>query len=88
MLQDIVSPFESTWGKEKLLPNVVTIYKLLLVNPATTATAKHSFFTETTNKVLEAFMVPHTFNSEIDLKNIFNDFAAQNERRKRMFGPF
>ena len=99
--KDIVSHLKGLGKKKELIPNVVTICKLLLVNPATTATAERSFSLARRVKTwMRSNMVPRRFNSvailhshkkmtdEIDLKVIANDFAAKNDRRKRMFGRF
>ena len=88
-------------SKKLLVPNIVTICKLLLVNPATSATAERSFssghnlktWTRSTTKVkrfnaLSILYIYKEFTGKIDLVEIGNEFAEKHESRKSVFGKF
>ena len=87
---------------EKLLvPNIVTICKLLLVNPATSTTPERSFssgrniktWKRSTTKAkrfnaLSILYIYKELTDKIDLVEIGNEFAEKHENRKSVFGKF
>ena len=84
-----------------LIPNTVKICHLLLVNPATTATAKRSFsmawhiktWTQSTMtpKRFNALAILHTHKSFADALNLIEvakEFIENSDSRKLIFGSF
>lgn len=100
--QEVVDHIKKIDEAQRLLmPNIVTICKLLLVNPATTATAERSFSLARRIKTwLRSKMLPLRFNSvailhahkklteSLDLKDVANEFVSKNEKRKFTFDRF
>lgn len=101
-LNDVVEMFKRRDKSEKLLvPNIVTICKLLLVNPATSATPERSFssgrniktWKRSTTKAkrfnaLSILYIYKELTDKIDLVEIGNEFAEKHENRKSVFGKF
>ena len=101
-LNDVVKMFKRRDKNEKLLvPNIVTICKLLLVNPATSATPERSFssghniktWKRSTTKAkrfngLSILYIYKELTDKIDLAEIGNEFAENHENRKSVFGKF
>ena len=106
---DTFNSFDDILDKVKVLPKeqfsmiseVMKIIKLLLVNPATTASGERSFSAARRLKTwLRSTMNQERFNSVailhthkhlteyIDLISICNQFIALNDNRKRNFGHF
>ena len=84
-----------------LLPCTVHMFKLLLVNPATTSTAEQSFYTARRIKTWMRFkMIPVRFNAlstlhtykaltdNLNLKDIANICCEKSERMRLIFGRF
>jgi len=84
-----------------LIPNVVKMCQLLLVNPATTATAERSFSLARRVKTwMRSTMLPSRFNSlatlhahkqltdSLDLRDVANDFVSKTHSRKAIFSRF
>lgn len=100
--QEVVNHIKKIDQAQRLLiPNVVTICKLLLVNPATTATAERSFSLARRIKTwLRSKMLAARFNSmailhehkqltdSLSLTEVANEFVSKNESRKFIFGRF
>ena len=101
--------FDDILDKVKILPkeqlsmisDVIKIIKLILVNPATTASGERSFSAARRLKTwLRSTMKQERFNSvgilhahkylteSVDLISISNQFIAMNDNRKRNFGYF
>ena len=101
-LNDVVKMFKRRNKNEKLLvPNIITICKLLLVNPATSATPERSFssgcniktWKRSTAKAkrfnaLSILYIYKEVTDKIDLVDIRNEFAEKHENRKSVFGRF
>ena len=101
-LNDVVEMFKRRDKSEKLLvPNTVTICKLLLVNSATSATPERSFSSgrniktwkrsTTKAKRFDALSILYIYKEltdKIDLVEIGNEFAEKHENRKSVFGKF
>ena len=88
-------------SEKLLLPYIVTICKLLLVNPATNATPERSFSSDhniktwkrstTKAKRFNALSILYIYKEltdKIDLVEIGNEFAEKHENRKSVFGKF
>jgi len=88
-------------AQRALIPNTVAICKLLLVNPATTATAERSFSTARRVKTwMRSNMLAARFNSlsilhthksitdDLNLNDIANEFISKCDSRKLTFGHF
>ena len=101
-LHDIVEMFKRRDKNEKLLvPNIATICKLLLVNPATSVTPQRSFssgrniktWKRSTTKAkrfnaLSTLYIYKELTDKIDLVEIGNEFTEKHENRKSVFGKF
>ena len=99
---DLISVMQSLPSEEKkLIKNVCVLRKLLVVNPATSATAERTFSMARRVKTwMRSTMLPSRFNSiailtfhkertdSLDLIATANAFACSNENRKRLFGVF
>ena len=93
VMQSLLSFFFSE--EKKLIKNVCVLCKLLVVNPATSATAERRVKTW-----MRSTMLPSRFNSlailtfhkertdSLDLIATANAFACSNDNRKRLFGVF
>ena len=94
---------EVGYSQLSLISNTITICKLLLVNPASTATAERSFSVARRIKTwmrsnmlalrLNSVSILHThthkfIQDKLDLKAIANEFISNNDRRKSTFGRF
>lgn len=100
--QEVVNHIKKIDQAQRLLiPNVVAICKLLLVNPATTATAERSFLLARRIKTwLRSKMLAARFNSmailhahkqltdSLSLTEVANEFVSKKESRKFIFGRF
>lgn len=88
-------------NSKPMISEVITICKLLLVNPATSASGERSLSTARRIKTwLRATMSQKRFNhlailnihkkrtDDIDLVDVSNIFASKNDNRKRNFGTF
>ena len=98
-LNDVVEMFKRRDKSEKLLvPNIVTICKLLLINPATSATPECSFssgwniktwkLSTTKAKRFNALLILYMYKEptdKIDLDEIGNEFGEKHENRKSLF---
>ena len=80
-----------------MMPNIVNLLKLLLVNPATSATAERSFSLARSMCStllpgrLNAIAILHkhkTLTDTLNLTNIAKEFACRNESRACAFGNF
>ena len=101
-LNDVVEMFIRRDKREKLLVlNIVSICKLLLVNPTTSATPECSFssgcsiktWKRSTTKAkqfndLSILYIYKELTDNIDLVEIGNKFAEKHENRKSVFGKF
>ena len=99
---DLISEMQSLPSEEKkLIKNVCILCKLLVVNPATSATAERTFSMARRVKTwMRSTMLPSRFNSlailtfhkeqtdSLDLIATANAFACSNDNRKRLFGVF
>ena len=87
--------------ERKMINEVISVYKLLLVNPATSASGKRSFSTARRLKTwLRSTMTQKRFSNltilnshkerreGLSLVDIANEFADRNDNRKRNFGIF
>ena len=87
--------------KRKLIPNIMRICKLLIVNPATSATPERSFssgrsiktWQRSTTKAkrfnsLSLLYIYKKLTDEIDLVSVGNEFVEKHEERKSIFGKF
>ncbi len=99
--KDVVDHMKVLQQQRSLIPNINTICKLLLVNPATTATAERSFSLARRIKTwMRSKMLAPRFNSlailhshksltdGVNLKDVANEFASKNDSRKFLFGRF
>ena len=100
--QEVVNYIKKIDQAQRLLiPNIVVICKLLLVNPATTATAERSFSLARRIKTwMRSKMMAARFNSmailhahknltdSLNLRDVANEFVSKNESRKFIFGQF
>ena len=100
-LNNVVEMFKrQDKSKELLVPNIVTICKLLLVNPATSANTRALIFifniktwkcSTTKAKRFNALSILYIYKEltdKIDLVEIGNVFAEKHENRKSIFGKF
>ena len=99
---DLISVMQSLLSEEKkLIKNVWVLCKLLVVNPATSATAERTFpMARRVKTRMRSTMLPSRFNSlailtfhkertdSLDLIATANAFACSNDYRKRLFGVF
>ena len=98
---DILECLDDNKDQFSLMPNIIALLKLLLVNPATSASAERSFslerrlktWTRSTmlTKRLNALAVLHEhkkLTDELDLKAVATEFVSLNENRKITFGNF
>ena len=98
---DVLKAVKILTDHERHMITEVVICKLLLVNPATSATGERSFSTARRVKTwLRANMKQHRFNNvallhthkartdKIRLLNVANEFVQRNENRFRSFGKF
>lgn len=99
---DIVTEMKNLRPEQrKLIEMVNRVCQLILVNPATSATAERTFSMARRLKTwLRSNMTQARFNSlsilnfhksrtdKLDVKNIANDFASKNDNRLRNFGKF
>lgn len=98
MLKHIKSLHSS---KRALIPNIITVFKLIIVNPATSCTPERSFSTARRLKTwLRSTMTTKRLNNlvlltthkeltdQIDLVAVGNEFAAKHDARKTTFGKF
>ena len=97
---EIYSAFQSLDQCEKdLISEIVTIFKLILVSPATNAVSERSFSTarrvktwlrSSMNQVrfnnLATLMIHSDRTANIDLDEVASEFASRNDNRKRHFG--
>ena len=87
--------------ERKMINEVISVYKLLLVNPATSASGERSFSTARRLKTwLRSTMTQERFSNltilnshkerteRLSLLDIANEFADPNDNRKRNFGIF
>ena len=92
---------EVDYSQLSLIPNTIPICKLLLVNPANTATVERSFSAARRIKtwmrlnllalLLNSVSILHThklITDKLDLKAIANEFISNHDRRKSTFGRF
>ena len=90
---------EVDYSQFSLISNTIPICKLILINPATTATAERSFSPARRIKTwMRPNMLALRLNSvliiyfyklitdKLDLKAIANEFISNNDRRKSTFG--
>jgi hypothetical protein len=101
-LDDIMKVFKRRDKKERLLiPNIITTCKLVLVNPATSATPERSFssgrniktWKRSTTKAkrfnaLSILYIYKELTDKIDLITIGNEFVGKYDERKNIFGKF
>ena len=98
MLKHIKSLNSST---RALIPNVINVFKLIIINPATSCTPERSFSTARRLKTwLRSTMTTKRFNNlailtihkeltdQIDFVAVGNEFAAKHDARKMSFGKF
>ena len=90
---EIYSAFQSLDQCEKcLVSEIVTIFKLILVNPAINAVSERSFSTaRRLNTWLRSSMnqiiATHSDRTaDIDLDDVASEFTSRNDNRKRHFG--
>ena len=108
MFDDIPECFDDIWNQLKiqttkhqrlLIPNVIRICKLLLVNPATSATPERSFssgrniktWQRSTTKAkrfnaLTLLYIYKELTDSIDLVSVGNEFVEKHEERINIFG--
>lgn len=99
--EEVVAHLRVLQQQRSLIPNITTICKLLLVNPATTATAERSFSLARRIKTwMRSKMLASRFNSlailhshkkltdALNLQDVANEFTSKNESRKFIFGRF
>ena len=101
-LDDVLPRIKQLSETEKCMINeIITICKLLLVNPATSAAGKRSFSSAWRLKMwLRSTMTQTRFSNmtilnthkkrtdKLCLTDVANEFAALNENRKSNFGTF
>ena len=98
MLKHIQSQHSS---KRSLIPNVLTVFKLTIINPVTSCTPERSFSTARRLKTwLRSTMTTKRFKNlailtthkqltdEIDFVSVGNEFASKHDSRKMNFGKF
>ena len=90
---------EVDYSQFSLISNTIPICKLILINPATTATAERSFSPARRIKTwmrpnklalrLNSVLIIYFYKlitDKLDLKAIANEFISNNDRRKSTFG--
>ena len=98
---DILKCVKGQQHQLMMMPNIVNLLKLLLVNPATSATAERSFSLARRLKTwmrstmlpgrLNAIAILHehkTLTDRLNLTDIAKEFVCRNESRKCAFGNF
>ena len=98
---DILEYLSDKKDQFSLMPNITVILELLLVNPATSASAERSFSLARRLKTwLRSTMLTKRFNAlailhehksltdELNLKAVASEFVSLNESRKLTFGSF
>ena len=99
---EIYSAFQSLYQcKKDLISEIVTVFKLILVNPATNAVSETSFSTarrlktwlrSSMNQIrfnnLATLMIHSDRTANIDLDKVASEFASGNDNRKRHFVDF
>lgn len=101
-LDDIIKQLKTNQRTERLLiPNIIKVCKLLLVNPATSATAERSFssarniktWQRSTTKAkrfnaLSILYIYKEITDKIDFVAVGNEFISKHEERLDIFGKF
>lgn len=88
-------------SKRTLIPNIITVFKLTIINPATSCTPERSFSTARRLKTwLRSTMTTKRFNNlailtthkeltdKIDFVSVGNEFASKHNARNTDFGKF
>ena len=87
--------------QRKLVPNIIHICKLLIINPATSATPESTFssgrniktWQRSTTKAkrynsLSLLYIYKELTDQIDIVDVGNEFVEKYEERKNIFGKF
>ena len=84
-MSSVVKIRELPTPERKLISEVISVCKLILVNPATSASAERSFSTAKRLKTFRSRAIYQHTRSLVDLANGFSD---RNDNRRRNIGIF